>query len=130
MSNEKLSIVGLKTFINIMSQWGVEQKKQSVILGLDVQEILKQRALGNEIILPDSALIRISHVIRIYKSLRIIFALENQANAWVHKPNASFNGNSAMEVMLAGEISDIEKVSSYLQVQVDFKPTNKNSTNI
>ncbi|TMO53289.1 antitoxin Xre/MbcA/ParS toxin-binding domain-containing protein [Pseudoalteromonas phenolica] len=120
MSNEELSKVGLKTFINIMHQWDVEQNKQSVILGLDIQEVLKESALGNEVILPDASLIRISHIIRIYKSLRMIFASENQANAWIHKPNASFDGNSALKVILGGKISDLEKVSGYLQGQVDI----------
>lgn len=119
MSNDEFSLVGLKTFINIMHQWGVEQNKQSIILGLDIQEVLKQRDSGNEINLPDSALIRISHVIRIYKSLRIIFALEGQANAWIHKSNTSFDGDSAMDVILRGEIQDLERVSGYLQKQVN-----------
>ena len=120
MSNEEFSLVGLKTFINIMHQWDVEQNKQSVILGLDIQEVIKERALCNEIILPEASLIRISHIIRIYKSLRMIFASENQANAWIHKPNASFDGNSALKVILGGKISDLEKVSGYLQGQVDI----------
>lgn len=120
MSNQKLSIVGIKTFINIMHQWGVEQNKQSVILGLDVQKVLKERALGNEIHLPEASLIRISHIIRIYKSLHIIFASEDQANTWIHKANANFDGDSALNVILGGEISDIEKISNYLQEQVGF----------
>ena len=125
MSNEELSQIGLKTFINIMNQWNVDQDKQSVILGLDIQDVLKERALGNEIILPDASLVRISHIIRIYKSLRMIFASENQANEWIHKPNASFDGNSALKVILGGKISDLEKVSGYLQEQVDFHPMRK-----
>ena len=38
MSNEKVSLVGLKTF-HIKNPWQVELEKQSVILGLDVQVI-------------------------------------------------------------------------------------------
>jgi len=56
-----------------MKQWSIEPKNQNVILCLDIQKILNEKASGSKINLLEPYLIRTSHLIRIYKSLRIIF---------------------------------------------------------
>lgn len=56
-------------------------------------------------------------VLSIHESLRVIFseAGEDRAYQWVSKPNRAFEGNSAVEIILAG---DIERVRKYLKYHV------------
>ncbi|MNN42941.1 hypothetical protein D3C81_1571520 [compost metagenome] len=53
----------------------------------------------------------------IHKSLRILFSNhEERAYEWVHKANsaAPFNGRSALEYMLGGQVVDVADVRRYL----------------
>ena len=52
----------------------------------------------------------------IYKSLQILLPEAAAADAWVRKPNAAllFGGRSALDRMLAGNVSDLNLVRRYL----------------
>jgi len=52
---------------------------------------------------------RISYVLDIYKALRILFPTEQRAAAWPVKRNRYFNGKSALEVMLAGDLASVRR---------------------
>jgi hypothetical protein len=70
----------------------------------------------NEIqqLLGDDDLERTSYVLSIHKALRTLFTTEQRAAAWPKKPNRYFNGRSALEVMLVG---DLASVGRYLDAQ-------------
>ena len=56
---------------------------------------------------------RMSYILNINKSLKIIFTNKDSVNNWVRKPNSHpfFNGSSAMDVMLNGNIADLYNVA-------------------
>jgi hypothetical protein len=62
---------------------------------------------------------RISYVLGIYKALNILFPDPAVADAWIKKPNinSTFNGASALKRMLAGHVSDLFIVRSYLDAE-------------
>lgn len=51
-------------------------------------------------------------VLSIHDSLRVILP-EDQANLWPSKPNAAWDGASALDVMLAGDIERVRKHLKY-----------------
>jgi hypothetical protein len=59
---------------------------------------------------------RLSNVLGIYKSLQILLPDDSAADGWVRKPNAAgpFGGRSALDRMLAGNVSDLNFVRRYL----------------
>jgi hypothetical protein len=57
---------------------------------------------------------RISHLIGIFKGLEIIYEEPELADTWVKRPNDAFNGQSALERMLAGQITDLAEVRHYI----------------
>ena len=73
---------------------------------------------------PDGAAIardtleRISYVLGIYKGLQVLLPDPAAADGWVRKPNTAsiFGGGSALERMLAGNVSDLYLVRNYLDV--------------
>jgi hypothetical protein len=62
---------------------------------------------------------RISYVLGIYKALQILFPDAERADAWISSPNAAplFGGHSALDRMLAGNVSDLYAVRQYLDAQ-------------
>ena len=57
---------------------------------------------------------RLSNLMGIHKALRITFTDAERGYAWVKRPNDTFDGASALDVMLAGELTDIMRVRRYL----------------
>ena len=66
--------------------------------------------------LPRDTLERLSNLLGIYKSLQILLPDAAAADAWVRQPNsaAPFGGRSALQRMLAGNVSDLHLVRRYL----------------
>jgi hypothetical protein len=62
---------------------------------------------------------RLSNILGIYKSLAILLPDVKAADEWVRKPNAApvFGGKSALDRMLAGNVSDLNLVRRYLDAQ-------------
>jgi hypothetical protein len=50
----------------------------------------------------------------IRKALLILFPTKEQADAWINKANRDFGNSSALDVMLAGSITDLQRVRHYL----------------
>jgi uncharacterized protein (DUF2384 family) len=109
-----LTPVALKLFSGIMDEWHIRAKDARVLLGNPPETTYFNWLKTGEAKLGRDTLERISHLQNIYKSLRIIFPSVEQANAWVHKPNAAFHGKSALDVMLQGSILDLHRVHVYL----------------
>ena len=69
--------------------------------------------------LPRDTLERISYVLGIYKALQVLLPDPQAADEWIKKPNAAaiFGGGSALERMLAGNVSDLYFVRNFLDLQ-------------
>ncbi|MEM8794087.1 MAG: antitoxin Xre/MbcA/ParS toxin-binding domain-containing protein [Pseudomonadota bacterium] len=57
---------------------------------------------------------RLSNLMGVHKALRIIFSEVDRVYGWVKRPNKAFDGSSALDVMLRGELTDIMRVRHYL----------------
>lgn len=108
--------VALKAFFAITDAWGCTPEEQRILLGgVGKTTYYRYRGLP-EIQLPQDTLERISYVMGIYKALRVLLPSEAQANGWVRRPNqgAPFQGQSALQRMLAGQVVDLADVRRYL----------------
>lgn len=94
-----------------MHEWQIKEVDQITLLGVESEFTRLQQ--GNYSELPQRSLIRIAYLIRAYKSLRILFSNDAQSNNWIHKPNKQFGENSALSVMLAGSLGELEIVTTY-----------------
>jgi len=114
---KQLSLVGVRTFLNISSLWGLSDHQRMVLLGYpDPHEFLNWKdGLSFEGVTQDT-MMRISYILGIYKSLQILLPEPAAADSWIHKPNlgAIFGGKSALDLMLSGKIADLERVRTYL----------------
>lgn len=108
--------VGLDAFFAIAEKWNLTTDEQIKLLGSPGRStFFKWKKEGGAV--PTDTNERISHILGIWKSLKILFTDEGRGCEWVRRPNDYFDGASALEVMLAGGVSDIYKVRWYLDAQ-------------
>ena len=109
--------VALTFFFKLMAHWGCNKDQQCTLLGaIGSTTYFKYKKLP-PVRLPHDTLERISYLMGIHKSLRILFSNQpERAYDWVHKPNtaAPFNGQSALTYMLGGQVVDLADVRRYL----------------
>lgn len=115
-----LSRVALKTYFNIVENaWHLEPTAQQILLGITAPSTFYKYKKVKEAILPRDMLERISYILGIYKALHILLPDEEAANSWIKRPNHSplFNGKSALDRMLSGQVSDLYEVRKYLDAE-------------
>ncbi len=115
----ELSGPALRAFFNIASAWKLSAGQQRKLLGDPPGSTFfkwKRELSGN---LPKDVLERISYVLGIYKALQILIPDGARADAWISRPNAAppFGGKSALDRMLAGNVSDLYAVRQYLDAE-------------
>lgn len=113
----KAGQVALTFFFGLMSKWGCSASEQKVLLGSVANTTYHKYKSLPEIRLSHDLLERISYLMGIHKSLRIIFSNNAEsAYQWVNKPNsaAPFNGQSALQFMLSGRMTELSDVRRYL----------------
>jgi hypothetical protein len=105
----------LEAFFAIAERWRLSTEEQIALLGSPARStFFKWKKDGG--VLPADTKERISHLLNIWKALRILFTQDERGEAWVREKNRYFDGASAMDVMLEG-ISGIVRVRRYLDAQ-------------
>jgi uncharacterized protein (DUF2384 family) len=90
--------VALQAFFRMAERWNLSTDQQITLLGSPPRStFFKWKKEGGAI--PPDTIERLSHLLSIWKALQILFT-SNQASDWIHAPNAFFNGDSALDVML------------------------------
>ncbi len=114
---ERLAAAGLRAFARIAEAWGLSVDEQLRLLGQPPRSTyFAWRKQPEKASLSRDTLERLSNLLGIYKSLQILLPDTVAADAWVRQPNsaAPFGGRSALERMLAGNVSDLNLVRRYL----------------
>lgn len=107
--------VDLDTFFKIAERWGLSADEQIALLGSPGRStFFKWKKDGGG--LPADTRERLSHILGIWKSLRIVFTQDERGEAWIRAQNRYFDGASALDVMLEG-MAGIIRVRRYLDVQ-------------
>ena len=105
----------LDTFLAIAERWQLSADEQIALLGSPGRStFFKWKKQGGS--LPQDTQERLSHMLGIWKSLRILFTQDERGEAWIRSKNLYFDGASALDVMLEG-MSGIIRVRRYLDAQ-------------
>ena len=117
LSAAALGAAGLRAFARIVQAWKLSVDEQLLLLGAPARStFFGWRKNPDAAALSRDTLERLSNLLGIYKALQILLPDASAADAWVRKPNAApvFGGRSALEHMLAGNMSDLSRVRRYL----------------
>ncbi len=105
----------LETFFAMADKWKLSTDEQIILLGSPGRStFFKWKKEGGA--LPADTRERLSHMLGIWKSLRILFTQDDRGEAWIRARNRYFDGASALDVMLEG-MSGVIRVRRYLDAQ-------------
>ena len=114
---DRMAAAGLRAFGRIAEGWGLSVDDQLRLLGQPPRStFFAWRKQRDKAALPRDTLERLSNLLGIYKALQILLPDPAAADAWVRQPNTAppFGGRSALDRMLAGNVSDLNFVRRYL----------------
>jgi hypothetical protein len=117
---KRVASAALQAFFKLAEHWKLSVAEERKLLGSPPESTFyKWKAEKTAGRLSRDALERISYLLGIYKDLNILLPSPRAADEWVRKPNLAplFNGQSALERMLAGNIVDLADVRRYLDTQ-------------
>lgn len=107
---------GFEAFLKIAELWRLSSDEQIKLLGSPARSTyFKWKKDGG--VIPADTLERISHILSIFKALEILIPDADSADSWVRRENDYFDGQSALNVMLGGQVVDIYRVRQYLDAQ-------------
>ena len=102
--------------VNLFGRWGVTDAEAATLLDLPVRTYGRWKA-GNVGRMGRDGKARLSNLMGIHRALRVIFVDPQRGYEWMREPNAAFEGRSALEVMLGGELTDLIRVRRYLNAE-------------
>jgi hypothetical protein len=114
-----LSGPALRAFFRIAEAWKLTAKQERILLGNPPGSTFFKWKKDREGNLSRDVLERISYVLGIYKALQILFPDPARADEWISRPNRAplFQGQSALQRMLSGNVGDLYAVREYLDAE-------------
>jgi len=104
----------LRGFFLIMDAWGISPGEARVILGAPAERTYYAWRAGRGVRVSADTLRRIGYVAGIYKALQIVYTDPTIADGWVRRPNQAFGGQTPLQRMGAGDVTDLAVVRDYL----------------
>jgi uncharacterized protein (DUF2384 family) len=102
--------------LNLFRRWGLTDDQAAVILDLNRRTYARWKA-GEIGRMGRDGKARLSNLMGIHKALKIVFHDAARGYSWIKAPNEAFNGKSALDVMLGGELTDLMRVRRYLDAE-------------
>lgn len=106
----------LRCFFLIMDAWTVGAEDARILLGSPPERTFYVWRSGNGVRVPQDTLRRIGYIAGIYKALQILYSEPQIADSWVERPNRAFGGQSPLQRMRAGDVTDLAAVRAYVDV--------------
>jgi hypothetical protein len=98
----------------ILDTWGVGGDDARAILGAPAPRTYFSWRRGDGVRVPADTLRRIGYLAGIYKALQVLYSDPHQADGWVQRPNQAFGGQTPLQRMSAGDVTDLAAVRGYL----------------
>lgn len=106
-----------RTTVNLFRAWTLTDAEACTLLG-DMAKRTWARWKDGQIGRIDRDLrMRMALLMGIHKGLRYLFRDPERGYAWIRKPNAAFEGHSALQVMLRGEMTDLIALRDWLNAE-------------
>jgi uncharacterized protein (DUF2384 family) len=106
--------LALEGFFSIIRHWGADNDTARRILGAPPERTFYAWKKAEGLRLSDDTLRRIGYVAGIWKALQIVYSNADQADGWVNCPNSFFGGQTPLQRMAAGDVTDLAAVRAYI----------------
>lgn len=105
-----------RAVLNLFKRWEVTDAEAAVLLDLPVRTFARWKT-GEIGRLGRDGKARLSNLMGVHKALRLIFREPERGYRWIKAENTAFGGESALGVMLGGELTDLMRVRRYLDAE-------------
>ena len=105
-----------RAVLGLFGKWELTDEQAAILVDMPVRSYRRWKAERPGRVSRDGRT-RLSNIMGIHKALRIIFSEPQRGYAWIKAGNAAFDGTSALDVMLGGELTDIMRVRRYLDAE-------------
>jgi uncharacterized protein (DUF2384 family) len=102
--------------VRLFKLWDLSDDQAATLLDMPVRTYRRWKA-GEQGRIDRDGKARLSNLMGIHKALRIIFHEAPRGYRWIRSPNEAFDGRSALDVMLGGELTDLMRVRRYLDAE-------------
>lgn len=105
-----------RAVLNLFRLWEVSDVQAATLLDLNGRTFARWKAgeLGR---IGRDGKARLSNLMGIHKALKFLFREPARGYQWVKASNEAFDGASALDVMLGGELTDLMRVRRYLDAE-------------
>lgn len=103
--------------VNLFKAWKLTDAEATTLLGGMSARTWARWKEGNIGRIDRDLRMRMAHLMGIHKGLRYLFKEPARGYEWVKKPNDTFDGRSALDLMLRGELSDLQDMRAYLDAE-------------
>ena len=102
--------------VNLFAKWTLTDEQSALLVDLPLRTFRRWKA-GEQGRLGRDGKARLSNIMGIHKALAHMFVEKPRCYAWIRAPNQAFGGQSALMVMLGGELTDLMRVRRYLDAE-------------
>ncbi len=102
--------------VNLFAKWDITDEQAATLLDLPIRSYRRWKA-GDQGRIDRDGKARLSNLMGIHKALRIIFREAGRSYGWIKAPNTAFDEQSALDIMLGGELTDLMRVRRYLDAE-------------
>ena len=113
-NSKDMAKAGMRAFFAIASDWNVSNDEARALLGYPGRATFFNWKNGTVSKVPHDTLQRLSYILGIYKALQILYRRPDLADSWIRRPNGAFGGQSALERMTGGDVTDLAEVRNHL----------------
>ena len=106
-----------RTTVNLFRAWQLSDIEARTLLGDMAQRTWARWKEGSIGRIDRDLRARMAILMGIHKGLRYLFSDPARGYDWIRKPNAAFNGQSALDIMMRGEIIDLIDLRIYLDAE-------------
>lgn len=105
-----------RAVVNLFGRWELNDEQSATLLDMPVRTYRRWKA-GEQGRIDRDAKARLSNLMGVHKALRIIFREPQRGYGWIKASNQAFEGRSALEIMLGGELTDLMRVRRFLDAE-------------
>ena len=103
--------------VNLFRAWQLSDIEARTLLGDMTQRTWARWKEGSIGRIDRDLRARMGILMGVHKALRYLFTEPARGYAWIKKPNSAFAGQTALNVMMRGEITDLIDLRSYLDAE-------------
>lgn len=103
--------------VNLFNAWKLSDAQACVLLGGVSARTWSRWKEGAPGRIDRDLRMRMAHLMGIHKGLRYVFKDPVRGYGWIKEPNSAFDGMSALDMMLRGELSDLAVMREWLDAE-------------